>query len=105
MHSHGLDLKKTGAFLRIKFRQWQKSPVPSFGYTLESASFFRQLEELAQVLVFWICSWKFSRWLVNLIPLGIIGGLFQLLRTLWMRNTRSKDHKSGIASARFRLTE
>jgi coenzyme F420 hydrogenase subunit beta len=105
MHSHGLDLKKTGAFLRIKFRQWQKSPVPSFGYTLESASFFRQLEELAQVLVFWICSWKFSRWLVNLIPLGIIGGLFQLLRTLWMRNTHSKDHKSGIASARFRLTE
>jgi hypothetical protein len=76
--------------------------VPSFGYTLENASVFRQIKEFAQVLVFWGCSWKFSRWLVNLIPLQIIGGLFQLLRTIWMRNTRSKTHKSGIASARFR---
>ena len=105
MHSHGLDLKKRGAFLRIKFRKWQKSPVPSFGYTLENASFFRHVEELAQVLVFWVCSWKFSRWLVNFIPLRLIGGLFQLLRTIWMRNTRSKNHKSGISSTHFRLTD
>jgi coenzyme F420 hydrogenase subunit beta len=104
MHSHGLDLKKRGAFLRMRLRRWQGGAVPEYGYTLAGASAARTAEEVLQTAIFWVCSWPLSRWLVNLVPLKVIGGLFQTARKVWMKNTGAES-KNSVATARFTVTE
>jgi coenzyme F420 hydrogenase subunit beta len=104
MHSHGLDLKKRGAFLRIAARTQVGKAVPQYGYELVTATRARRLQETVIDLVFSICGRPLPRRLVNLIPVQGIGRLFKLLRKVWIRTTRSTK-RSGLFQTQFRLTE
>ena len=104
MHSHGLDLKKRGAFLRIATRARAGKTVPEYGYELVTATRSRRLQEAVIDLVFSVCGRPLSRRMVNLIPVQGIGRLFKLLRKAWIRTTRSTK-RSGLFQSQFRLTE
>jgi coenzyme F420 hydrogenase subunit beta len=104
MHSHGLDLKKRGAFLRIAGRARAGKAVPEYGYELVAATRARRLQESVIDLVFSVCGRSLPRRMVNLIPVQGIGRLFKLLRKVWIRTTRSTK-RSGLFQAQFRLTE
>jgi coenzyme F420 hydrogenase subunit beta len=104
MHSHGLDLKKRGAFLRIATRARAGKAVPEYGYELVTATRARRMQETVIDLVFSVCGRPLPRRLVNLIPVEGVGRLFKLLRKVWIRTTRSTK-RSGLFQSQFRLTE
>jgi len=104
MHSHGLDLKKRGAFLRIARRARAGKAVPEYGYELVAATHARRLQESVIDLVFSVCAQPLPRRMVNRIPVQGIGRLFKLLRKVWIRTTRSTK-RSGLFQSQFRLTE
>jgi coenzyme F420 hydrogenase subunit beta len=100
MHSHGLDFKKRGSFLRIRQREKLGLAVPEYGYQLETAALSRRVQEAIISLVFSLGSLKVSRWLINRIPVEWVGRLFKLLRKVWIRSTRSTK-RSGLFQTRF----
>jgi coenzyme F420 hydrogenase subunit beta len=104
MHSHGLDLKKRGAFLRIATRARAGKAVPEYGYKLVTATRTRRLQETVIDLIFSVCGRPLPRRLVNLIPVQGVGRLFKLLRKVWIRTTHSTK-RSGLFQSQFRLTE
>ncbi len=104
MHSHGLDLKKRGAFLRIARRAKAGKAVPEYGYELVTVTRARRLQESVIDLVFSVCGRSLPRRMVNLIPVQGVGRLFKLLRKVWIRSTRSTK-RSGLFQSQFRLTE
>jgi coenzyme F420 hydrogenase subunit beta len=100
MHSHGLDLKKRGAFLRIRRRARRGIAVPSYGYQLEGVGVARHMQEAVIDTIFTLAGMKPSRWLVNRLPVVWIGRFFKLLRKVWIRTTRSTK-RSGLSQTRF----
>jgi coenzyme F420 hydrogenase subunit beta len=104
MHSHGLDFKKRGAFIRIERRARFGLPVPDYGYQLERANFSRKVQEAVIDLVFQLGSLRFTRWLVNHIPVRFIGRGFKALRKVWIRSTRSTK-RSGLFQTQFRRVD
>jgi coenzyme F420 hydrogenase subunit beta len=103
MHSHGLDLKKRGGFLRIQRRARRGQAVPEYGYELSGAPLPRRIQELVIDLVFFLCGLPLSRRLINLIPVELVGRAFKLLRKVWIKSTRSTK-RSGLINTRFNLT-
>jgi coenzyme F420 hydrogenase subunit beta len=101
MHSHGLDLKKRGSFLRIEHRRWAGKAVPQYGYALADASAKRRLQEAVIDMIFSVCGKPLPRRLVNLIPVMWIGRFFKALRRVWISSTRSTK-RSGLHQTRFR---
>ncbi len=89
MHSHGYDLKKRGAFIRIRFRKWMGKPIPDYGYNLRPFPVKRYVFEFFLDTMFMILGTRLSRWLVEKIPPKTIGGLFEKVRTLWKKATSS----------------
>jgi coenzyme F420 hydrogenase subunit beta len=104
MHSHGLDLKKRGAFLRIDWSKRLGRPVPEYGYRLESASILRKAQEAVIDLIFWMCGKPPARWMIDRVPLTLVGRGFKLLRRVWIRSTRSTK-RSGLLDTRFTETK
>lgn len=93
MHGHMLDFKKRGSFIRIKWRQALGKAVPDFGYRPAQLSFSRQLVELVISGLFLICGTPLMRALVTLVPLGIIGPVFDVLRKAWKGMSRGVKRK------------
>lgn len=87
MHSHGYDLKKRGAFIRIAFRKWFFRPVPDYGYTLSGFPLKRWLMETAISLLFLILGTGPARWVIERFSPLFIGRLFEKARTTWKRAT------------------
>lgn len=105
MHSHGLDLKKRGAFLRITRRRRAGLPVPEYGYRLaDRVSRGRLLMETLMGWIFRVCWTRPARFAVHCIPDRWIGMLFQVARTWWKRGTRSTK-KTGLGAVRFDADE
>lgn len=102
MHSHGLDLKKRGAFLRIQGRARLGLPVPEYGYALTRAPLLRKAQEAVISLIFLLCGLPISRWLVNRVPVELLGRAFKLMRRVWIRSTRSTK-RSGLIKTPFHL--
>lgn len=88
MHAHGFDLKKKGAFIRLKL--WKKFgvPVPSYDRDFPAVSAARKVWELVVSLQFLICSTRFGRFVFGLLPAGLLGSLFRGLRRIWIDITR-----------------
>jgi len=88
MHSHGYDLKKRGAFIRMRYRSWLGKPNPDYGYRLKGFSFSRYLMEMVIDALFLLLGTRMARWFAEIIPPHIIGRMFEKARKIWKRGTR-----------------
>lgn len=89
MHSHGYDLKKRGAFIRIRFRRMLGLQVPDYGYTVSGFTAGRYLMELIVDALFLLLSTRLARFTAELLPPATIGRLFEKTRTFWKKATYS----------------
>ncbi len=87
MHSHGYDLKKRGAFIRIQFLKKLGFPVPDYGYQIKGFPFSRYLMEIVISSLFLLLGTKPARHLVSKVRPDVVGKIFQKLRTLWKKIT------------------
>ncbi|MBN1884647.1 MAG: Coenzyme F420 hydrogenase/dehydrogenase, beta subunit C-terminal domain [Candidatus Krumholzibacteriota bacterium] len=90
MHSHGFDLKKRGAFLRLRLWRGWGVKTPRYDRAAPHASIRRRAGEVAVSLQFLILATKPARALFRLLPAGALGGAFRLARRLWMRRTAGR---------------
>jgi len=104
MHSHMLDFKKRGAFLRMERRAKRGQPVPEYGYKPNDIPRERRIFEAVLGAIFWLCSLSIARWLVEHFPVRITGQLFEQARLTWKRFTRTTKRK-GLGYASFRITD
>lgn len=101
MHSHGLDLKKRGSFLRIASRARGGQPVPRYGYRLApGVPLSRRAMEAVMGLIFRICWTRLARSAMRAIPNRWIGWLFEKARTRWKGATRATK-RTGLGTIRF----
>lgn len=89
MHSHGYDLKKRGAFIRIGFRKLGLKAVPDYGYTLGGFGFKRVLMEVVISTLFLLLGTRLARWSVEQFSPAFIGKIFEKSRTSWKRSTHN----------------
>jgi coenzyme F420 hydrogenase subunit beta len=87
MHSHGYDLKKRGAFIRMRFRSWLGKQNPDWGYEIKGFSFSRYFMEVVIDSLFLILGTGPARWLVERIPPQTIGRMFEKARNTWKKST------------------
>jgi SAM-dependent methyltransferase len=105
MHSHGIDLKKRGAFLRIKNRRRRRLPVPWYGYELSSdATLARRQFELVLGWVFRICQWRLPRVVLRAVPDALLGKAFVVFRNTWKARTK-KVKRQGLQDVAYRLSD
>jgi coenzyme F420 hydrogenase subunit beta len=88
MHSHGYDLKKRGAFIRMDFAEKRGRAVPDYGYYPGPFTLRRRIFERVLGLLFTVCSWGVSRRLIEIIPPRAIGKVFNAARIFWKKVTR-----------------
>jgi coenzyme F420 hydrogenase subunit beta len=93
MHGHMLDFKKRGAFIRLGWLAERGLPTPNYGYHPAHIGRGRRLVEAVIVTLFWICGAPWARRLVEFVPLGIIGPLFNVLRKSWKRLSKPVKRK------------
>jgi len=100
MHGHMLDFKKRGSFIRNSWKRVQ----PDYGYRPKHISLPRILVEWCLRCVFVIGKWNAARWMIEHIPLRIIGPAFNVLRKTW--KTASKPTKrKGLHETQFTTKE
>jgi coenzyme F420 hydrogenase subunit beta len=103
MHGHMIDFKKRGTFIRLGWRQKRGRPVPDFGYRPAHIPLSRQLVELIISGIFGLCSTRLARKLVEFVPIGLIGPLFNTLRKSW-KNLSKPTKRKGLANVEFTVT-
>jgi coenzyme F420 hydrogenase subunit beta len=103
MHSHMLDFKKRGAFLRMERWRRRGRAVPEYGFWPDHIPAQRRLFEGVLGALFWLCSLKLSRWLVEHFPVRLTGRLFERARLAWKRLTRTTK-RQGLTEVAFRMT-
>lgn len=103
MHSLGLDVKKRGAFIRIARRKAKGLPVPEYGYEPINIPFKRRAFEYFFAFTLWVFHRKITLWVLEHIPVHIIGRLFVIARKVWKKTTKSTK-TSGISDLQFRIT-
>lgn len=89
MHSHGYDLKKRGAFIRIKFMQLFGMKTPDYGYVIRGFGFSRYLMEVIIDSLFLLLGTPVARWMVEQLPLELVGNLFEKSRNIWKKSTKN----------------
>ncbi len=83
MHGHMLDFKKRGAFLRMRARELLGKPAPVYGYRPARIPISRILVESVISGLFVIGRTGLARWILQWIPIRVIGPLFNELRQRW----------------------
>ena len=101
MHSHMLDFKKRGAFIRI-FRK-PPNQRPNYNYLPINLQLKRQLFEYLISFFFYFCQTRLSRFIIEHLPLKISGKLFMKTRLWWKKLTFSTK-RSGLTKIKFKLT-
>ena len=89
MHSHGYDLKKRGAFIRMKYRSWLGKRNPDYGYHMGGFSLKRYFMEIIIDTLFILLGTAVARYLVERIPPKSVGKVFEKSRSVWKRSTRA----------------
>lgn len=89
MHSHGYDLKKRGAFIRMRFMKMIGRPVPDYGYEIKGFGFSRYLMEAIIDLMFLVLATAPARWLVEQFSPAFIGKMFERSRNIWKKSTKN----------------
>jgi coenzyme F420 hydrogenase subunit beta len=103
MHAHMLDFKKRGTFIRLGWLKVRGKRVPDYGYQPTSIPLSRKLVELIIVSILGICRTRFSRRLVEWIPVGVIGPLFDVLRRAWKKVSKPVKRK-GLGDIPFEIS-
>lgn len=98
MHSHGYDLKKRGAFIRMDFKKQSGRAIPDYGYYPGPFTLRRRIFERVLAMLFTICSWGISKRIIELVPPGAIGKVFGGARVLWKKSTRGVK-KRGLENS------
>ncbi len=83
MHAHGLDLKKTGASLRIAARASRGQPVPQYDTPAPHVPWQRQVAETLVSAHFRLLGTPVARWLVDRVPFHLLGRVYTAARTVW----------------------
>ncbi|MDD5025956.1 MAG: Coenzyme F420 hydrogenase/dehydrogenase, beta subunit C-terminal domain [Candidatus Peribacteraceae bacterium] len=98
MHSHMLDFKKRGSFIRMR---WM--PVaPDYGYRPTSIPSARIFIEWCLRMFFAIGALRISRWAIEHLPLKLVGPVFNLLRKGWKELSKTSKRK-GLRETEFEV--
>lgn len=100
MHGHMLDFKKRGSFIRIKFIRLIGKKTPKYDYKPVNISLSRYLVEIVILTIFMIGKTKLVRNIVKKIPTEAFGRLFDKLRTIWKKLSKSTKRK-GLSNIKF----
>ncbi|MCK5510477.1 Coenzyme F420 hydrogenase/dehydrogenase, beta subunit C-terminal domain [Candidatus Parcubacteria bacterium] len=103
MHSHGLDFKKRGSFIRIAKRKKDGLPAPDYGYKPTNIPAGRKRFELLLIILFKIFRSKVIIYLLEIIPPAITGKIFIQARNIWKKRTKSTK-KNNIKNLKFKIT-
>lgn len=104
MHGHMLDFKKRGAFLRMGARRLLGQSTPEYGVKPATIPLSRVLVELVISGLFLVGRTRIARWLLQWIPLSIIGPVFDWLRVAWKRLSKPTK-RAGLWSVPFTIDE
>lgn len=96
MHGHMLDFKKRGSFIR---NNWRKVK-PDYGYKPLKIHFSRYCIEAVLYCIFTIAKTKPARWVVEHLPLRIVGPLFNTTRKSWKSLSKPTKRK-GLRQTKF----
>jgi coenzyme F420 hydrogenase subunit beta len=88
MQSHGLDLKKRGALLRLDRRRRAGRRVYEFNLPTPQVSLVRRSFETVLGWAFSFCRSRLGRGLAVLIPHSVLGPLFEASRKVWKAATK-----------------
>ncbi len=102
MHSLGLDVKKRGSFIRIARRRRRGLPVPEYGYEPTNITIRRRAFETFFGFVVWSFHLPLTIWILERVPVALIGTTFVHARKIWKKSTKSTK-SSGLDTLRFRL--
>lgn len=103
MHSHMLDFKKRGAFLRMQRLRRLGKATPRYDYEPLDIPFKRQLFEWAIDFIFWAGRFRLIHRIVERIPIRWTGRIFMAARDRWKKMTyRAK--REDMHLLRFRYT-
>lgn len=103
MHGHMLDFKKRGAFIRMDWRRAVGQPVPDYGYRPVHIAWSRRLVELVIVSIFLLAGTPLVRRLVELVPISVLGPVFNTLRKTWKEASKPVKRK-GLQEAEYQVT-
>jgi coenzyme F420 hydrogenase subunit beta len=102
MHGHMLDFKKRGAFIRVEWRAALGKEVPDWGYRPVAIPRSRKVVELIISGLFVICGTRLARRLVEFVPLGVIGPLFDALRKAW-KSISKPTKRRGLSTVAYKV--
>jgi coenzyme F420 hydrogenase subunit beta len=103
MHSHGLDLKKRGAFIRIDARKKKGLITPDYGYRPVNMPKGRIRFEKILAILFIIFQNRITIWVLEKIPHQIIGWFFVKARKIWKSRTKTTK-KGSLNDLKFEIT-
>jgi len=104
MHSHGIDFKKRGAFIRIENRDKKGLPVPDYGYRPTNIPASRKRFEFILGLMFKIFQAPITIWILEKLPIKFIGWFFIKARAYWKNATRIAK-KGGLRDLQFSIVK
>jgi coenzyme F420 hydrogenase subunit beta len=100
MHGHMIDFKKRGAFIRMSWREMFGKRVPDYGYRPRRIPLSRKLVEVVITTIFVISRTGLARRIVEFIPIGILGPLFNTLRKSWKEASKPVK-RQGLREVEF----
>jgi coenzyme F420 hydrogenase subunit beta len=101
MHGHMLDFKKRGSFIRMGWRYARGRCIPDYGYQPTDIPLSRILVETVISTLFAVCGTYTARRLVELVPISILGPMFDTLRKSW-KNVSKPVKRKGLGNVTFR---
>ena len=98
MHGHMLDFKKRGSFIR---NSWKRIK-PDYGYVPKKIPFSRYCIEGLLMAVFWIAKTNLARKVVEVLPLSLVGPMFNFIRKSW-KDVSKPTKRKGLREMEFVL--
>lgn len=103
MHGHMLDFKKRGAYVRAQARRLIGLPAPDFGLRPARVPLSRVAVELIISGLFVVGRTRAARWLIERLPIGLLGPLFDTLRK-WWKDLSKPVKRRGLWQQEFLVT-
>lgn len=100
MHGHMIDFKKRGGYLRNQWRRFRGLDAPDFGLRPKNIPASRIAVEVVISSIFAMAGTRPARKILEWVPEGILGPLFNNLRLLWKSLSRPTKRK-GLANLEF----
>jgi len=99
MHSHMLEFKKIGSYLRLKKLE-KKGPVPLYDLRPYDVSYQRRLIESIIGFIIKLASNKNIKYIFSLVSSNLLGIMFEFFRSLWKSLTKPTKRK-GFLNQKF----